>query len=411
MVKRSILFTVGLLFACAIGARADAPQPMPVRYTWVAAENRRFTDEEIKRLASQYSWIIIEKNHAGYDFKAQDADAKRLKTANPNIHVFMNYLAGLQSLGFQTAFATLGFKQEWFVLNEKDGQGQKVGEKIPFIIRGELHGYFADTSNKAYQAFLESIIIPRLKASSFDGLMYDNFRPPLGRASNGLTPEKLRELQDGLRLLLEETKSQMPAGKLLLFNGITRGGSGGERADRSLEYMKTADAGHDEYFCYIGGPDVFRPAAKVREDIDLLTKYGGENKTLLYAVKLAKSKAIKSESRLAQVKRYCYGCFLMGYVPGHGFIQFRTAATIEQGQLDGNDSAEVHLDLGMPKSAYAADGLLLKREFTKGWVFVNQDSSPREISLPADLVYGGKEFHKGDAYTIPTEDAAFFLKP
>ncbi|HET6456362.1 MAG TPA: putative glycoside hydrolase, partial [Armatimonadota bacterium] len=280
-----------------------------------------------------------------------------------------------------------------------------------FLIGKEVRGYFVDVTNKEYRTFIEGIIIPRLKSSPCDGLMYDNFRTPLGKAAAGLTPKRLRELEDGLRLLLEETKSQMPAGKLLLFNGITRGGSGGERADRSLEYMKTADAGHDEYFCYIGGPDVFRPAAKVREDIDLLTKYGGENKTLLYAVKLAKSKAIKSESRLAQVKRYCYGCFLMGYVPGHGFIQFRTAATIEQGQLDGNDSAEVHLDLGMPKSAYAADGLLLKREFTKGWVFVNQDSSPREISLPADLVYGGKEFHKGDAYTIPTEDAAFFLKP
>ena len=384
---------------------------MPTRYTWVSAADRPFTDAEIRRIASNYAWVIIQKNHAGYNFKQQDEDARRLKAANPAIHIFMNYLAGLQSKGFQNAFAPLGFKDEWFLTNDRNSGAQKKDDKIPFVIRQEVHGYFTDVANADYRNFIENIVTSRLKNSSFDGVMFDNFRPPLGKVAAGLAPTRLRREWEALGLLLEETRAKMPAGKLILFNGITRGDG---EVHRGLEYLRTADAAHDEYFCYRGAGDKFRPAKQVREDIDLLAKYGAQEKIILYAVKLANSKAWNNETRLAQVKRYSYGCFLMGWQPGHSFIQFRTAATIEEGQLDGNESAEVHLDLGVPKSSYAQDSSLLQREFAHGWVFVNQDASPKQIVLPADLrradgEKADQQFRKGDSCTVAAEDAAFFL--
>jgi hypothetical protein len=48
-------------------------------------------------------------------------------------------------------------------------------------------------------------------------------------------------------------------------------------------------------------------------------------------------------------------------------------------------------------------------------VFVNQGTSPAQITLPCDLTLanGGKpakQFRKGDSFTVPDEDAAFFLR-
>src|SRR5437016_14117761 len=82
------IWLVGLLPAFKADAAetaSPATQPMAIRYTWVAADGRPFNHAEIKRISSQYSWIIIEKNHAGYDFKQQDEDARRLKAANPDV--------------------------------------------------------------------------------------------------------------------------------------------------------------------------------------------------------------------------------------------------------------------------------------------------------------------------------------
>lgn len=411
----ALILLLSGVFSPLIGAEAKSvitdAQPMRVRFTWVATEDRPFTDAEIKRIANSYAWVIIEKNHDSFDFKQQDEEARRLKAANPAIHVFANYLAGLQNPGFEKAFTPLGFKEEWFLTNEKTSGEQKRGDKIPFVIQQKIHGHFVDVSNPDYRHFLVHVAAARLKNSSFDGVMFDNFRPPLGKVSAGLSHARLQEQWNGLGLLMDEARATVPSGKLVLFNGITRGD--GEQ-HRGLEYLKKADAGHDEYFCYRGGPDKFRPAEQLREDIDLLPKYAAQGKIILYAVKLAKSKAINNPIRLAQVKRYSYGSFLMGWQPEHSFIQFRTAATIENGQLDGNDSPEVHLDLGSPKSAHSREESTLKREFSHGWVFVNQDASPKQIVVPDDVrrVDGGKatqQFHKGETCTIAGEDAAFFL--
>lgn len=377
-------------------------------YIWTGTPRRQFTQAEFQLLAKRYSVVIIAKYH-GSSFADWDAAARRLTSLNPRIKVFANFLTTRVNKTFLKNWGS-AFRDEWILRDQS-------GNKLSYGPARSPRGYLVDLTNSAYRSFLEDQVVQRLQSAPYAGLMFDNFHvpdPAATRADRGfltLSGEKLSAYIEAETQLIQETKRRI-GNRLFLYNGFSRG-TKTARQSRNLNFLQQADGAQDEFYCYLPQERTFRPTTEMVEDIRLMSTLGAGHKVTLEAVKMRDRLDANTS---AHVKRYCLAGYLLGYRPGYTFIQFKQfASQVPGSQIEMGYSVEEALSLGSPTSAFRQTGNILSRTFTRGMVYLNLDGVPRSITVQANYRLGNgggrsRLLHQGQRYTIPAQDAVFFVK-
>lgn len=374
------------------------------RYTWTARNQSGFTPQDEQLLSRGFSVVIIEKSYDGGDFAAADAAARQLATSSGQPRVLANYLTTIITTPFLRQFGA-SFQDGW-ILRDVDGN------RIPFNGHGQDRGWYVDLSNPAYRAFIEHQVVARQANAPYAGVMFDNFHVAAANTTPAqLPPGKAAQLDAALPLLIGETKSQLGSGKLVYVNGVSRGTVKQDRADRGFTAAAAADGVQDETFCFQDNANAFRTAADTWADIATYRALATRGTMVLHSVKIRTG---DSQQHAAEVKRFCFGAFLMGYVPGHSLIQFKDYSNEDAGpQIEEDTTPEQSLGLGAPTADPVATGAVWSRSFINGWVAVNSGDSPVTVTVPANLVLrtggeSGSRVVKGSTVTIPARDATYF---
>ena len=369
------------------------------RYIWTGAPGRGFTPAEIQDLARHYQIVILSKT-TGRNFADVDQAVHEIKQANPHVVVLLNLLASKVNTGLLQRFGA-GFQQSWMV---RSPSGRTIGQPG--------RGYFVQTWNPAYRAFILHQLAIRMAAAPYDGVMFDNVRWYSGMAD--LTADQQQKLNQGTALLLSAAKRQLGS-KLVLYNGIARGNSlDSPRLSRGFQFLPVTDGAQDEFNCYLDSSGAFRPASQLTADASRYAALAQSGKTILLSVKLRGS---ASQADADHIKRFCFANGLMSYVPGKLYIQFKEYTSEAAGpQIANGTSAEQSLPLGDPVAPARVSGDTASRLFRNGWVVVNRSPSPVTVTLPLELRLAnggslGATYRRGAHYVVPGDDAAFFLKP
>jgi hypothetical protein len=242
--------------------------------------------------------------------------------------------------------------------------------------------------------------------------MYDNLHYYDRRQYPDLTDQQIERLNAGFRSLLRETRRAIGPDTLLLYNGVSRNVGRIEVVNRGLDLLATANGAQDETYCHLDDENRFRAGDELAADDRRYHRLGSRGSTILESVHL-ESPAAQADA--AHIRRYCFAHYLMSYVPGYTFVQFKEYPNQSQGpQIMTNGTPEQALELGEPVGMFERKGAVLRRRFEHGWVFVNVGSSAARISLPASVRLWnegieGARFGRGDTYTIPPQDAGYFL--
>ncbi len=415
----------------------------------------QFSDAQIKNIAKNYSILNIAKFHAGYDSAQQQEDVRKIKGISPKIKTNVYYSASLVFLlndadKFKKYYGRerSDFKDEWLLRDDRDNNPLTTGD---IIYLGDANTAFADLSNDEYHEWVKGVIGDWKKKAPYDGVFFDNARPlgkygaiPATSTISGwninwnklISPTKVSAYNDGLNALFKDAK---PFGDVI-YNGIgrrtfmTKYATGNERNTTILDY---SDGTVNEGFCLwradmdgSGGRKdyILWTQEEMIEDINMMIKQSGERrKTILQKVNqigvaLYDQNDQKGDpvvpvmiNEEAQVKRYCFGSFLLGHQPGLTF--FKHGPDYQERELK-SDPAEVSLDFGNPVGKYAMDGVktsMYKREFEKGIVYVNMSNAAITVIAPYPVVLinggvDGSSYQQGDSVIIPAKDAWFFRK-
>ncbi len=406
---------VGTLVLVAIGGRGPGgggpPGPSPAagpagrgyRYIWTGTPKRAFSEGEFRAVAADDPLVVIEKGY-GTTFQDWDQAARTLVALNPRAIVLVDFLAGALPPALQSRWGS-AFDPSWLLRDS-------TGNVIQDCSSGRCK-YRVDVSDPAYRSFVEHEVLTRLRAAPYAGVMYDNLHYYDARRYPTLTPQRIRQLNQGFRSLVEETRRKIGPNELLFFNGVSRNVGKVTLPDRGFDLLRTADGAQDEVFCYMDNQDRFRPASELVADDSRYLRLGSEHRTILESVQV-ENPAGRADA--VHIGRYCFGHFLMSYVPGYTRIQFKAYPTQGAGpQIAENFTPEQALDLGDPMAGFTQTGTVLERSFRRGWVFVNVGGSWQTITVPADVTLWnggvrGPSFRKGQTYSIPPTDAAFFLR-
>jgi putative glycosyl hydrolase-like family 15 (GHL15) protein len=384
-------------------APAPAASGRGYRYIWTGTPGRRFTDREFEAIARQDSLLVLEKGY-GSSFADDDAAARRLVSLNPHLTVLVDFLAGALPPVLAERWGS-AFKDRWLL---RDANGDPIGD-----CSGGRCSYRVDVADPSYRRFLIGQVLERLRAAPYAGVMYDNLHYYDARRYPQLSFDEIQRLNQGFRDLLHETRRAIPAGDVLFFNGLSRAIGQVPVADRGFDLLGTATGAQDETYCYLDNRGRFQRGRALVADDRRYQRLAAHGSTILESVHL-QSEAARADA--AHIERYCFAHTLMSFVPGHTFVQFKAFADQGQGpQIRENATPEQRLRLGAPVGTFVQRGAVLRRRFERGWVFVNTGTTPATVSLPAAVTFWnggtrGAAYGPGDRYTIPPQDAAFFIE-
>jgi hypothetical protein len=393
----------------ASSSPAPTPSPTPTptggsgyRYIWTGTPDRQFTDGEVHALARGDAIVVIAKAH-GTGFADADVAARRLVARDPHLPVLVNFLAGALPPVLSERWGA-AFRSSWIL---RDRNGAPIGDCSDGTCE-----YRVNVADAGYRRFLVGQVRRRLRAAPYTGVMYDNLHYYDRRRYPQLTGAQIRRLNDGFRRLLRETRRAIGPRAMLFYNGLSRNIGHVDVADRGLDLLGEATGAQDETYCYLDNENRFRGGRALAADDRRYHRLATAGSTILESVHLESAAA---HADIAHIERYCFANFLMSYVPEHTFVQFKLFSNQRVGpQIARNATPEQDLDLGAPMAPFARRGTILRRRFEHGWVFVNLGSSSATVSVPARVRLSnggtpGKRFGRGDRYTIPGRDAAFFL--
>jgi Hypothetical glycosyl hydrolase family 15 len=372
------------------------------RYIWTGTPGRRFTDAEAEAIARRDTLLVLEKGY-GTSFADDDAAARRLVSLNPHLEVLVDFLAGALPPVLAERWGS-AFQDRWLL---RDANGDPIGD----CSAGRC-SYRVDVADPSYRRFLIGQVLERLRAAPYAGVMYDNLHYYDQGRYPQLSGDQIRRLNEGFRDLLRETRHAIPTGDVLFFNGLSRGIGHLPVVDRGFDLLDAATGAQDETYCYLDNQDRFQAGRALIADDRRYQRLAAHGSTILESVHLQSDAA---HADAAHIERYCFGHYLMSFVPGHTFVQFKAFADQGQGpQIQGNATAEQRLRLGAPVGTFARHGAVLRRRFENGWVFVNTGTASATVSLPAPVTLwnggtSGASYGRGDGFTIPPQDAAFFL--
>ncbi|MGZ4125249.1 MAG: putative glycoside hydrolase [Actinomycetota bacterium] len=374
------------------------------RYIWTGTPGRQFTEHELRSLARHDALVIVAKAH-GTSFRDDDAAARRLVSLDPHVTVLVNFLAGALPPVLADRWGS-AFDDAWLL---RDANGDPIGD-----CSGGGCQYRVDVADPGYRRFLIGQVEERLRAAPYAGVMYDNLHYYDQRQYPDMPDSEIRRLNAGFRSLLRETRHALGPNQVVFFNGVSRNIGHVTVADRGFDLLAMANGAQDETFCYLDNQNRFHGGRAMIEDDRRYHRLAAHGSTILESVHLETAAA---RADAAHIQRYCFAHYLMSFVPGYTFVQFKAFPDQAEGQqISSNDTPEQGLALGAPVGTFDRRGSVLRRRFEHGWVFVNTGTSAATISIPGNVTLrnggtNGGRYARGDSYTIPAQDAAFFLSP
>ena len=387
-----------------------------MRMIWVGGHGRQFNDEEYKNIAKNYSIVIFAKFHNNFSIEARDEAARKLKDLNPNIKLFP-YYSGFLWFPKLYKFGK-DFNFDWYL---KDLQGNRIAYKT---LDKEI--WYVDNTNAEYRKWAVKIVKSWMDMtyngkSLYDGIAFDSSHifdvqsnsqtGKLKKLISRIGRQRLEKQNEGLKKLFTETKAGI-GDKIVLFNGVENK----EWArNNSLDLLNVSDVAMNEDFGFHNSK--ISTKGELMQFVNMMANSDYSEEIFLQKANHL-GVALDSQGKL-RLKRYTFGAFLLGYQPGRSFYKFGGDGEhtyLHETELN-NDPQEINLDFGKPlHDKYAKEGEVFKRTFAKGVVYVNMENSSQKITLSSKLILMnggriGKTYEKGEKYTIPAKDAAFFFNP
>ncbi|MEK7373647.1 MAG: Ig-like domain-containing protein, partial [Thermodesulfobacteriota bacterium] len=405
----------------------------------IGSSTARFSPEQIEKIANNYRILDIAKFHAQWNSAEQRKDVEGIKKINKNIKINVYYSSSLmfwmkRSADSDSRFKNYyerdraDFKDDWLL---RDTAGN-------IIYLDDANTAFADLSNAAYREWAIGVISHWKRQASYDGVFFDNSRPLGDYGKKASTPivsgwninwnvligtQSVNDYNLGFNQLFADSKRSLGS---IIYNGIARRNYTSSRNTDLLEY---SDGAMSEGFCLgrTGATDLVPGTtytlwtpAEMLNDIDIMVSSSAapHNKTILQKVNHSGRTAyynggndVVADNK--QIKRYCFGSFLLGHRPGYTF--FKYGPDYGPRELD-SDPKETALDLGSPidmKYARVASDAY-QREFENGMVYVNLSNDAAAIisaPYPMTLMNGaaeGTQYDAGTSVSVPPKDAFFF---
>ena len=396
----------------------DAPPP-DVKFIWVGSENQ-FTDTERKYIADTYKIFVFNEQHAGFDYALHHEDARQLKTINPNLQVFEYFKSTIHKDAI--IYGQSGYTDAYRL---KDNNGIEIDFSQSTPKGCKRFGSYSDLSNPAYHQWVLDILTEWFASTPYDGVAFDTAdllhtdETPLGcgALSNKTWGElmgtaRITAFNQGLQNLLKKVKTRFP-NKLIIYNGIIA-----SEIDplRNTQLLQNSDMVLNERFC-MNLDDTMKTKQEMIEDMDLMKTIANTNKKVL---EKTNHPMTWDPEKVAWLGRFCYGSFLLGYEPGSSYYKYGYGYGVKSdypvSEITEN-AKEINLAIGTPIGDYTIQpNDVLKRKFTNGYIYVNMETTTRNITAPITLVLmnggiKGQTYQQGQTVTIPPQDALFLLKP
>src|SRR4051794_38116771 len=162
----------------------DWRRAQPLGFDWIGARNRRFSEEELHKIATRFSLVVLDKAHAGANPGDEGADARALVALNPDLRVFPNLTTQFLPVKHLEDYRRLGFQDRWLLRYAAPLKDARAGEPIVRGEEGHKHSSYVDLASPEYRAWLLGVAARRLSAAPYAGIALDNFK----RLDN--TPER-----------------------------------------------------------------------------------------------------------------------------------------------------------------------------------------------------------------------------
>lgn len=383
---------------CHVGSNADAS----------------FTDVELATLAGDYHWVKINRAHGRltqpvrYDRVIPHLDCAKLKALNPDL-IITTYFP--MSYRFDAAIYNASTFLDSFHLTDTEGADVRK-------IIGASNGVYVDLGNDAYRTWAIDVLTEFMQSAPWDGVHFDNSNHIAVAPDpddwvdptwvERLGQPKIDAWNAGLTDLLDRTR-RIPGVKFVTWNGIARGD---RKINRSLGNMDVSHGALNERFLYQGGSIL--TDAELIEDVDLMQDQSDKILNQYANVDLTNYPVGATRVALA---RFAAGLFALGWEPGKHYFKFGSGfvASANDGLLLTENAVDLDHSFGAPAGAYDTDGLVYRREFNRGVVYVNLESTAQTVTAPftMGLSTAGvltKHYRRGASVEIGAESAEFFQK-
>jgi hypothetical protein len=376
-------------------------------FIWAGEPGRQFNDAEFDGIA-RYDLFVIEKFHALWDYTAHFDAAFEAKNRNPD-QIILPYLAPKYRF-LNDRFGLETFNDEWLLRDRN-------GDPIPFIPAqnqesGIAIANYTDFSNLEYRQWVVDLVLDWNEQAPFDGIAFDHmtrfaygFNRPVW--DNRIGSEKVDAWNEGLLLLIEETKTALGPDKIVIYNGISRRD---RTDDRNFEQLDYADGALNEVFCVGPGlrlgevPDIWSEELLV-EDIDIQRGFG--DKVLLQ--KTNYDRTVTGDERNT-LSGFCMGLYAMGHVPGQTFYKYGHGYNVRFEEITANAQG-YDVRFGEPLAEYRSQDGVLWREFEGGLVIVNPGEEARSVEVPFDVAILYRDdavrFSESDILELEPQSAIF----
>lgn len=333
-------------------------------------KERIMTPKEAKFVASHSNFICLEKGHASEQFSNTEIgierEAQQLKSINPNIKVIFYWNTFLDYNSY-AAHNEYEKHPEWW-LTKMDGT-------LDFK-RKDLKRY--DLSNPDFRDWWTSVAKKAVVYGTCDGVFMDAFPQITNKNNEKLWgTEKFDAIQQGLKVIIKETREKLGEDKLIVYNGI--------RSTPSLklgnDFPEHSDAIMIEHFGH------FQSDSKefMLRDILEMQKAGKSGKIVVFKGwpgfawidKEAMKKPLEEKRKLAEENiTFPLAAFLVGAQENSYFI-YNWGYRMEMGCLEWYP--EFDRPLGKPLGDAQINGWELTREFEYISVSINLETRKASI--------------------------------
>lgn len=379
-----------------ISKNMDPTNNANMRHIMIGNRQRDFTDDELKQMATQYTYVIIEKFTNNFNIETQKKISLTLKKINPQVKVLLYYNL---RYWFELPEYFRGYSQSW---NLRD----KYGSTVYLTSRNSQGRHpFADLGDPEYRRFAILSIQKAVMEGSFDGVVFDS-AVPLGQGGSeqqsmvNLPTEIVSNWNNGMLTMLKDTKAALGPGRIIAYNGINP--QIFRAVQRNLALLNYADAAFNEGFCLNYKQQVFN----LKEDILLMQQQAARGKMIFQ-----KTNYPNTDPGLGS---FCYAAFLMGYVPDYTFFKYGRVYLPEELIFNPKQMAYI---LGKPVQdvQYKSSGEVGVRQFTRAVVYVNLGQTEQKaVALTnGNLQINDGEFkpiRQNETFTLLPKQAAYLLK-
>ncbi len=311
-------------------------------------------------------------NAADFDlfFGVEAAQAAPLRARKPGITLIFYELPGGRFRG-EGDFDAVNAHEDWFV-HDPSGRRITLDNNLALL----------DIGNPQYRAYEIDFIVKNVTAGPLDGVFLDVVHPEWVRGSKDWSPPIPAAVQQAwagnMMLFLEGLRARLPAGKKLIWNGIST------REDRYTSWaaweQKTAalaDGGQMDGFCF-NRRNPYRES-EFAYQLRRLHDMAAAGKTTLVKAAVKEGGGGRGAD---QLEAFCFAAYLL--VADGRNVYYYPAHDLNRGRIQGVPIYSA--GLGAPVGEFTRAGALFRRDFARGMVLVNPTGAPASLPLGAPLV-------------------------